>query len=51
MESKDLQDYLVIVNGSADKIRVERCKVMYMGNISSNYIGSMVVFKSDSRSP
>lgn len=42
-----MQNDLIILNDCADKIHVDRCKVMHLGNIPSNYIYRMVGSKLD----
>jgi len=51
MESRKLQNDLIILNDWADKIHIDRCKVMHLGNMPSNQIFRMVSFKLGSGSP
>ena len=46
MESNELQNDLIILNDWADKIHVDRCKVMHLGNIPSNHVYRIRLRKS-----
>lgn len=51
MQSKELQNDLIILNDWADKIHVDKCKAIHLGNIPSNYIYRLGGFKLGSGSP